>query len=194
MSKQKVEAKANIAGLADLAKEYATGKMVEKKAIALRVRLIQLFKEGIATPEEFALMETILKRERNRGAISSRDNYMLNEIENGRCEARCVVKTDNPPQVHHLFKGLECKYKQDAETERFHVYVPRVIPVEHQMTREILMKEERGHFPAEEFYPKPKTVIHKLTLKPKEFDSWFEMIDEDILAVDSSAKEEVYTF
>lgn len=189
-----IAVKDNIEGLGELQREFVSGKMVEKKAIALRRKLVELFISGMATTPESALMEVILKRERTKGVITDHDNYLLNQIENDRCADSCVVKTQFPPHVHHMVTGMVCKFSLDADTNKYTVYIPRIVPTEHQMTRELILREQRGHFPAEDEYPKPKTLIHRIIVNEKEFNGWFETLEDDILNKTSSKKEEVYTF
>lgn len=193
-TKPQEKTQGTIANLDDLRKEFLSGKMPEKKHIALRVKLISLFKEKKISEDEQKLMETILKKERIRNTILTSDDYMLNAIESARLDTKCIVKTDDVPQVHHLKKDLVCPYYQDFDNERFIVYVPIEVPPEHQLSREIVLKEMRGHPVAEHEYPKTKILIHRLNLKQKEFDKWFEIIEEDILNTPSKATEEVYTF
>lgn len=193
----------NIANLADLAAEYTKNKMPERKLIALRVKLIQLFNSEEITEEEQELMEKILRKERGMGRINSADEYMLNRIEAERLEDICIVKSDDTPVVHHLYKHLECKYFYDGEYNdgkgkkdsvgRFFVYVPRVVPTEHQLSNATVRKENNGHPTDPKEYPAPRTLIHRLGLKQKEFDAWFEA-DEDHLSKKSEEKLEEYTF
>ena len=186
--------KENIAGLEALRKEYESGRMVEKKAIALRRKLVELFTGGINTPQELSLMETILKRERVKGSITPHDDYLYNKLESERCDEKCTVKTKSPPQVHHMVHGMECKFARDVEKNRFIVFIPRVIPTEHQMSRELLLKIERGHPTNESEYPPPRTLIHRIVVSAKEFDAWFEVIEDDILTRPIAKREETYTF
>ena len=181
----------SVKDLALLAKEFNTGKMPLKKLVALRVKLIGLFLERKAVKEEQELMEAILRKERNLSTINSRDSYILNKIEAERCEDVCVVKTDDAPTVHHLFKDLECKFKYDPDYNdgkgkkdsvgRFHVYVPRTVPTRHQLKNSVVERELLGHPTDPEDYPSPRVLIHRLVLKAGEFHKWFEVEEEGIL-------------
>lgn len=171
----------NIKGIAALKREFQTGKMPERKLIALRTKLIDLFNKSLSSEDEAEFMEQVLIRDRARHVIAAPDAYVLHKIESDRCEMKCVVIAEAPPQVHHLSKGLECKYFYDSDDDRHIVYVPRTVPPEHQMTRDLVLKEQRGHFPSEEEYPKAKILWHRLSLVKKEFDAWFSIVDEDIL-------------
>ena len=182
----------SIPGLTELSKEFKTGKMPERKLVALRTKLVSLFLDGKHTEDEQDLMEAILRKERNLGKINSRDQYLLNKIESDRSDNKCIVKTDDAPTVHHLSKDLECKYEYDSEYNdgkgkkdsvgRYHVYVPRTIPTRHQLKVETVMKEMLGHPTDEKDYPLPKVVIHRLILKGFEFERWFEVEDNELLA------------
>lgn len=208
MAKKKLaegeEVKNNIENLAELATEFKSVKspMPEKKRIALRIKLISLFLENKATEPEQDLMEAILRKERNRGVIGSRDNYLLNKIEHDRAEAICVVKTDDAPQVHHLIKDLECRFDYDPEYNdgknkddsigRYYVYVPRTVPTEHQISNDIARRELKGHPVDPSEYPAPKVLIHRIALKPREFEKWFDVEDESVLETVKTEPE--YTF
>jgi hypothetical protein len=196
------EKKSNIEQLDALRKEFATGKMVERKLVALRVKLVSLFTEKIITPDEQDLMETILRKDRNRGNINSAYSYLLNAIESERCVDVAFVKVDDAPMVHHLKKHLECKYVYDAEYNdgknkedslgRYYVYVPRTIPTEYQLSAKTVMKELKGHPTDPSDYPPEKVLIHRISLKEREFQKWFEIEDENILNAEKA--EPVYTF
>lgn len=209
------EVKPNIENLAALAAEFVQGTrdkmgkkipMPERKLIALRVKLISLFNEGIITPDEQALMERILKKDRSIGRIASADEYLLNSIEASRLTGTCIVKSDDTPQVHHLYKGLECKfYYDDAYNDnkgkpdsigRYFVYVPREVPTRHQLKISTVMKENLGHPTDPSEYPLPRTLIHRIGLKEKEFERWFEVEDAGILdsGLVGEEQEEEYQF
>lgn len=191
IQEEKEVVQGSIKDLDKLAAEYNRGTMDDKKRVALRVKLVGLFLDGKSTKEEQDLMEAILQDERNFSKISSRDEYLLNKIESGRCENLCVVKTDDVPQVHHLNKDMECKFSFDRKYNdgknkkdsvgRFHVYVPRVVPTRHQLSLATVERELRGHPIAESEYPAPKVLIHRLVLKKTEFEKWFSVQDDSIL-------------
>jgi hypothetical protein len=193
--------KPNIEGLDLLAKEYRSGKMPERKLVALRIKLMGLYTEGVITDSEQELMEAILRKERNLSRILSRDEYLLNTIESERCEEVAVVKTDDAPTVHHLHKGLECRFRYDPEYNdgkqrpdslgRYYVYVPRVVPPEHQLSVATVRKENLGHPTSPDDYPPPRILIHRLVLKTQEFKAWFEVEDETLLATEAQPE---YTF
>lgn len=199
------EAKAsNIANLEALAMEFKKGIMNEKKRIALRVKLVGLYKEGISTEDEQSLMELVLNFERGRGVITRRDEYMLNEIEADRLTDTCIVKSDSAPVVHHLVKDMECRFYYDPlfndnknrpdSIGRYFVYIPRVIPVDHQISYAVARKELKGHPVDPSEYPEPKTVIHRVAYKKREFDVLFEVHDDAILTTAPKQKEQEYTF
>lgn len=200
--RKKVEG--NIENLEPLREEFRKNKMPERKIVALREKLISVYHEGVITSEEQELMEAILRKERNLSKISSRDEYLLNKIESDRCEESCTVKTDDVPAVLHLRKDLECKFYYDPDFNdgknrpdsvgRYFVYVPRIVPPEHQLKNATVLKEMRGHFVDAEEYPAEKILIHRLKLKEKEFQAWFE-VNEDYLNKDYGQKKETeYTF
>jgi hypothetical protein len=183
----------NIVGLAALKKEFKSGKMPERKLIALRNKLLEVHKVSLHSEEEGDLMEAILVRERARSTITMPDAYVLHAIEQERCEEECEVKIENPPQVHHLSKGLKCKFFFHSDDDRYIVYVPRTVLPEHQMSRELILKEQRGHFADESAYPKEKILWHRLSLTQKEFNAWFDILNDSILS-EEQPKEEEYKF
>lgn len=202
---EEVKEQGNIQNLEVLAEEFRINKMDDRKRVALRVKLVGLFLDKKITHEEQVLMEAILRKERNHATINSRDNYLLNTIEAGRAEDTCVVKTDDVPQVHHLYKDLECKVHFDSEYNdgkgkkdsvgRYHVYVPREVPTRHQLSVATVQREALGHPVDPNEYPMPKTLIHRLVLRKGEFDKWFDIVDEDILNTTKAAQPEpVYNF
>ena len=207
MAKKKAEGmeevKGNIEGLDQLNAEFKSGKMQPKKLVALRTKLASLYKEEKITEEEQELMEAILRKERNHATIASAHSYLLNKIEADRIENVAVVSSDDAPAVHHLRKDMECKYIHDPDFNdgkrrsdsigRFTVYVPRVVPTEHQLSVQTVLKEMKGHPTDPSEYPAPKILIHRIVLKEKEFQKWFEIKDDSILTP-VGKKEEVFTF
>ena len=185
------EVKNNIDGLEALRKEYLMNKMPHRKLLALRTRLVELHLEEKITEAELALMELILKRDAATGKIADAHYEVLNRLEMSRCDEECIVKTTDAPIVHYLSKDQVCKFKivtDDEGNTRYAVYVERVIPPEFQMTRELVLKEQRGHFPDESEYPKARTLIHKLNLKEREFNAWFDIVEDELA---KPAKEEI---
>jgi hypothetical protein len=192
------EVKGNIENLAALRAEYLRVKngMPTQKANALRKKLIELFTKGIITEDEQDLMETILRRERNKNTIASKDNYLLNKIENDRLTDEAIVKSDNVPGVLHLKKDLKCRYFYDDEYNdgkgkedsvgRFFVYVPRTIKPLHQLTEDQAYKKIEGRLEPSEL-PKERIVIHRIGLRHKEFERWFEPEDPEILSTTKKA-------
>lgn len=207
------EKKPNIENLAALKKEFVEGNrdarghripMPDRKLVALRQKLVSLFHSKAITEEEQELMEAILRKDRSLGRIATSDEYLLNKIESERCDQVCIVKSENTPVVHHLSQHLECKFKYDPEYNdgknkpdsigRYYVYVPRTIPTDHQLKNATVRKENLGHPTDPSEYPEPKVLIHRLGLRQREFDAWFE-IDQDYLSMEGAAvKEAEYTF
>ena len=194
----------SIPNLEALDAEYSRGKMPAPKASALRKALIRLFNEKKITEDEQELMEKILRRERNLNIIAPADLYLLNALESERIEERAVVKTDDAPVVHHLKRGLECRFVHDPDFNdnknrkdsigRYYVYVPRTIKSLHQLNYEDALKHSTGKDVDMDKY-KEKTVIHRRTLKEFEFHKWFEVVDEDILNEKPEMRaEEAYRF
>lgn len=202
----------NIKDLAELYREFKEGNRINgrkfpmdaKKLVALTRKLVSLFNDGSITEDEQSLMEEILRRERNKGTIHLSDNYLLNEIEAARIEDLCTVKTDDAPMVHHLKKGMECKFIYDSDFDdkknkpdsigRYYVYVSHIVPPDHQYSYDLALKELKHHPTSPEDYPKPKLQVKRRVFKEKEFDAWFEANDPDILTRKGVSKEEEYQF
>jgi hypothetical protein len=209
---QETEApKNNIENLEALKEEFLRGNLVkgkrvqmpERKLIALREKLVSLFKTQKSTPAEQELMEAILRRDRDRGSILTSNEYLLNGIENERCETFCIVKTDDTPPVHHLSKHLRCGFIYDPEFNdkknkpdsigRYYVYVPVTVPTLHQLKNSTVLKENRGHTPDPSEYPEPYVKIHRIGFKEREFNAYFEE-EEDVLGADDEGEEEEFKF
>jgi len=197
------EAKENIANLNDLVKEFKSGKMVPRKLVLLKIRLAELWKAKTISEKEELLLESILSRDRMRGTIA--DTYyedVLNRIEASKCADKCRCKTDDAPPVFFLKKDQICSFErhdqpniekaQAGSLYQYCVYFEKEIPPEHQMTRELLLKEERGHHAAEDEYPKVKYIMKRLVLDDAFFDRLFD-VEEDLLSGESK-KEDEYIF
>ena len=185
----------NFTDFPSLQKEFKAGKMPEKKRIALKLRLIKLFKSEKIFENERDFMLLMFRRDRKKGELSSVDSYLLHSIESGMCSETCFVSTDDAPVVHHLRKGLECRFSKDPETDWYSVYVPRTLPAEFQMDRKTVIKQLNGHPISEDEIPEPRVLIKRLYLSPKEFGAWFEISEDDILEGGYSKNEmESYTF
>lgn len=177
------EVNGSIPELEALKKEYLRGGMPDRKLIALRTRLIELHLQETATEEELAFMELILKRDAANGKIADTHYEVINRLEMSRCEDECIVKTTDAPVVHYLYKDQICKFtieQNDKGENRFIVFVERSIPPEFQMTRDLVLKEQRGHFADESEYPKEKKLLHKLNLKEREFYAWFDIVEDEL--------------
>lgn len=190
-SVEKVEVKPSIENLAGLKKEFLRSEMNPRKSTMLKLRLVELHTAGSIHPEELELMELIFKRERSQGKIEENHLERLCRLERDRCTDTCIVKTADAPSVHKLHKDQVCKMYIDHDNGRYVVFVDDVIPTEHQLTREIVIKQERGHPVPPEAYPPPRVIVRRLNLKKKEFDQWFE-IEENLLKPIET--EESYSF
>jgi hypothetical protein len=174
--------------------------MPERKLIALRSELVRLYEAGKATADEQEFMELILRRDRKLGKIFSAHEYLLNKIEHDRCEMRCVVKSADVPLVHHMHKGLECKFDYDPEYDdgkakpdsigRYYVFIPRTVPTRHQLKNATVEKEILGHPTDPKEYPADKVLIHRVALKEREFEAWLEIVKADPLEDDSFGETE----
>jgi hypothetical protein len=190
---------ANIPGLAALAKEFKTNKMPAKKVHALKEKLRQLTDAETATKEEWELLETILRKQRSfnlqkKANIEDKDKFWLNAREAARLTEKCIVKSETVPAVLKLHHGLECKFEYDSDNDRFVVYAPEIIPSELQISRKTALKELKGHPVDPSEYPADKTLVHRLVLPPREFNVWFDVVEDVLGTEDEEGSEEVYTF
>lgn len=188
---KKEETKGNIEGLQALKKEFERGQMAPRKLTALRAKLVELHTAKKDTDEEQSLLVMILKRDRLKGSISDFNTELLNRIEIKKADEQAYVKVDNAPVVHFLSKDQKVKFFKDNDKDRFVVFVERKIPPSHQMTEELLLKEMRGHFASPDEYPKERILLHRLDLTVKEFNAWFQVIDDNDLKPEL---EETFTF
>lgn len=196
------EVKDNIDNLAAHAKEFATGKMDPKKALMLKLKLVSLWVAKTASDNESSLLETILRREFKRAQIEDKHLEILNRIEAAQCTKKARCKVDDAPRVFHVLKDQICSFKREDQDNRkkseagslyqYTIFVEKTIPPEFQMTKELLLKEERGHHAAESMYPKERIILHRLSLDDLWFDKIFD-IEEDLLS-EAKETEETYTF
>lgn len=158
--------------------------------VALRNGLVEHYLKGSITDDEQEVMELILRRERKSGVIKDSHAQILNKIEYAREDLldNCVVKSENPPAVHHLKHGLECRYNIDYETSRYNVYIPMTIDPLWQMSNEAAMKIAMGIGLNESDLKPARIDIHFISIGKKEFDGWFEHVDKEILT--EAAKED----
>lgn len=183
----------NIENLIGLKREFQKNEMAPRKLVALKNKLVELYNVKTINAPEQELMEIIFKKERKNGVIIDKHLELFNRIEMARCTDICRVKTDDVPRTHYLYKDQLCKFYKDDDADKFVVFVERKIPPEWQMSRELVLKEHRGHFASEEEYPKEKTLIHRLNLSEKEFKAWFDF-EEDLLSEPTKKVEEEYQF
>lgn len=165
----------------------------DRKLKQLVTRFLELDGEELLLPEEKELFLFILRKQRKDGRISAPDEYYLNAIEIEECEESCIVKVDDPPSCHHLKKDLKCRYRYDGEDGRYIVFVPRVVPSSHQMTKRLIEKKEMGHQISEEEWPKPRTLIHRISINAQEFGAWFDTLEE-VDGEEVNAAEEIFEF
>lgn len=182
----------SIENLDSLSREFRKG-MLPRKLVMLKARLVELYSKNKINKEEKDLLTLILKKERSRGATpeGSYEVQVINQIEKALCTDKCLAISDGPP-THLITNGKEYSYYQDFEADRYVVYIDHLIKPEWQMTRELVVKEARGHFADESEYPKERWDIKRISINEKEFKGWFEHV-EDLLS-ESKDGEEEYTF
>jgi Ni,Fe-hydrogenase I small subunit len=79
-----------------------------------------------------------------------------------------------------LFKDLKCKFIKDFDLDKFVVYVPRTVEIEHQISKEIAHKRLNNLPVTFDELPKPRILIHRLILTQREFKAWFDVLEEDV--------------
>jgi hypothetical protein len=196
------ESKGNIENLSALSREFASGKMIPKKALMLKLRLVELWNGKIITDSELVLLENMLTREMKRGQIEDKHLEVLNRIEQAQCTEKARCKVDDAPRVFFVNKDQVCSFKRHEQSNIkkieagsefvYTIFVEKTIPPEFQMTKELLMKEERGHHASEESYPKERIILHRLNLDDGWFDKIFE-IEEDLLS-ETIEDKDAFTF
>lgn len=197
------EVKNNIENLGAHAKEFATGKMDPKKAMMLKFKLVSLWIAKSISEDELSLLETILSRELKRAQIEDKHLEILNRIEAAQCTEKARCKVDDAPRVFHVLKDQVCSFKREDQPNlkkveggseyQYTIFVEKTIPANFQMTKELLLREERGHHSAEEDYPKDRILLHRLILD----DLWFERIfeiEEDLLGETKPENDSEYVF
>ena len=193
----KLEKVEGIKNLPELKKEYLRGLMPPRKVIAFKEKLMSLYKSKEGSVAEAEMLETMLRKIRKTGnqidPYYDRDTQIINWIERNKCTTRCTCVQDSLSGALFLTLGRTYFYKEDEDGERFTVYIEYDVPPEHQMTRELVLREQRGHFAAEGEYPKTRTDIRVLNIDAKRFNFMFE-IEEDLLATKNTDANEGYTF
>ena len=191
---EKATKKEGIEGIAGLQKEFTSGKMPERKRVALREALIRLYKAKTCPKKEEEVLFQILKSERHKRKISSNDETLLANHEAGKLETTAIVKSSDTPPVLFMRKESICKYEYDPDMEKYVVYVPITVAPEEQLTMSVRRKMDAGH-PVKEDELKPEYVYYRRNiLNPKEFALWLEPQEEvDLTALDEPKAEE-YSF
>jgi hypothetical protein len=189
----------NVENLAGLTKEFVGGKMLPRKQLMLKHRLVELWNAKNIAEGELKLLKTIFQREFKRGNIEDRHLEIFNRIEEAECTEKCRCKDDNAPRVFYVAKDQVCSFRREEQTNiekvekgslfQYIVFVEKIVPPEFQMTRELLLKEERGHHAAESEYPKEKILLHRLQLDDVWFDKVFD-IEEDLLSESVEGEDE----
>lgn len=189
------EAVSTIANLPALRREFQKNEMPPKKLLMLKEKLLSLHADSLCSKDESKLLESIIKRARNKSKdvggtpVPDKELQIINEIEILRCTDKCFVKTETPPQALYFQPGQICDFYKDEETERYVVFIKYNIRPEWQMSRDLVLKEQRGHFASEEDYPKTKEALHRIDINEHFFNQWFQ-VEEDLLA----EKEKEYVF
>lgn len=186
---------ANLENYAQLYKEFDSNKMEDRKRVALRNKLVSVYRANTIDDTERTFLRRMLVRERSRRELSEPHMLILNEIEQIEYSKKCFVKHPNAPKNLKLKLDTECKYYYGPElgsdgAGRFIVYVPEIIKPEWQVDMPTAMKMMQGHeIPANKLPPE-KILWWRLELKTKEFERWFRYADEDLLD-DMPNKEEL---
>lgn len=191
---KKVDTKSNFENFKLLKKEFESTKMDPKKHAQLREKLIVLYRDKKILPEEESLMEAMLRKERafsktKKATISDKNLHFLNALEEARIPTRATCKRDDLPPAMFMSKGAEVKFEFDSDREKVFIYSRVIVPVRHQLTRDIVDKEDRGHTVPEEKYPAERYYIHRQILPAKEFEQWFDVV-EDLIEGDGEEKED----
>ena len=124
----------------------------------------------------------MFRRERSKGTIDEYSLERLSRIEMAKCTDSCRVKADDASlRLFHLQPGQVCKYRIDDDSGRYYVYFNKTIKSMDQISKEIRLREERGHFPDPDSYPKDRLDAQQRSFNEKEFLHLFEVEDENAL-------------
>jgi len=193
---EKSDTKGNFENFKLLKKEFESRKMEPRKLKQLKDKLVDVYHKKLILPVEQDLMEAILINERafsktKRATITDKDLHFLNALEADRIEDKAIVKSaDISPNLLFVLDA-EVKFEWNDDREKVFVYSKVTVPTRHQLTRAIVDKEERGHAVPESAYPVERYYIHRQLLSAKEFESWFEVV-EDLIEGQSENNEEVF--
>lgn len=199
---EEIESAGNIENFGALVKEFMSGKMIPRKSLMLKIRLVELWNAKKIKGDELKLLHTMLVREMKRASIDDKHLEVLNRIEEAKCTQKCRCVVDDAPRVFYVAKDQVYSFRREEQEDikkiqkgsqyQYVIFVEKIVPPEFQMTRELLLKEERGHHADESMYPKEKVLLHRLQLDDVWFNKIFD-IEEDLLS-ETVEQEESYTF
>lgn len=189
----------NLEHYAQLVSEFSSGKMEERKRVALRSKLVTVYRGKTIDSDERKFLRKLLERERARREINEPNLLILHEIEQEDHSKKCFVKHPNAPKNLKLTLDKECKYYYGPDlgkdgTGRFIVFVPEVIRPEFQVDMPTAVKMVLGHEVHESKLPPERVIWGRLELKQKEFDSWFRFDDDELLSDMPNQEDLTYKF
>lgn len=182
-----------------LTREFRAGMKDKKKEKILLNKLLSHKENGDITPDELSFLWEMLENIDQQGRLDSKHQQMLYNKQASECQNEAVCISDSVPLQHHLKDGMKCPYEsvtirnyKNEMVPRLMTFIPRVIPSNHQYSKEVVITENRGHTVPAEKYPDAKKVWVKRYFMPEEFEQWF-MVDEDD-ELTQAMEEQAYNF
>ena len=167
-----------------ITEEYKAQSKSKEKNNHLRLGLIlkklEIVKAKIKANGMAQALHKVLGWERSRKVISVKDEYYLNEVEAKEDLETCTCK-------NQIASGRHCKlgetykfkkhYDEDRQKDVYRIFVPREVPPEAQITKELSWKINQGFLPEQKDYLPTKILWHCFSLVETEFDKYFEVND-----------------
>lgn len=183
------QAAPSIKNLGELKAQWSKNKLPPRIHVALKAKLIELYKAASIHEDEESLLWAMLNRERINGSLTDADGYILHAHEASECVEQCRVKINDAPATHGLVKDAVMKFRLDGDTNKFHIYPIRVVPGDHQLDMETAKRIAAGITVDPASFPKPRKLTRHIVINQKEFDRWFEVVDDSLLEAEESKYE-----
>lgn len=166
--------------LVALRKEFSQAKDdLSKKRVAQKAAIIR---KNINDKKDSGALILLLQWLRARKMISSRDMYVLNQLEMYTCVDLCEHHQKISASGHHLELGRAYRYKshfdEDRGEEMYQVYIPRVIEPEEQISKALERKMKQGFMPTKSDYANERILVSSSTFKESEFVKYFRILKD----------------
>jgi hypothetical protein len=140
-----------------------------------------LLRKEIELSEDTGALVKFLKFERSHQRITKADAYLLNSIERHDADQRCHQVNKISASGTHTSLGAEYDFYTYFDDTRvmdmYVIFVPKIIPPEFQIGKELAWKMSNGFLPEQKDFEKEKTLWHRLVMKETEFKKYYEILE-----------------